>query len=327
MPSGVNIRALNTSSIRLRSLVSGFSFLLVGACLLSALEVPPLRGRVNDLAKILPEDRVRTLENKLAEFERDTSHQVAVLTIPSLQGESIEDFSIRVAESWRIGQKGVDNGVILIIALKDRKLRIEVGYGLEGVLPDAIANQIIREVIVPHFRNDDYGAGVDAGISAILKTIAGESLPDTSVKNKSHRHSFFTTLVGTVFITSLLAMAFGLTQKSLLWGVISGGVTGATVGLFAALEFGYWMWIVAILAGTIVGPLATHYAIQSWGRAWSAKARRPQDGWARDIYYGRSGMAAGAGGGNGGGGSSAGGASGGGGGGGGFGGGGASGGW
>lgn len=310
--------------ITLQSSLSGFSFLLISACLLSAFDVPPLRGRVNDSAQILHEDHLRTLENKLAEFERDTSHQVAVLTIPSLQGENIEDFSIRVAESWRIGQKGVDNGVILIIALKDRKLRIEVGYGLEGVLPDAIANQIIREVIVPHFRNDNYGAGVDAGVNAILKTIAGESLPDTSGKSTAHKHSFFTTLVGTVFITSLLAMAFGLTQKSLLWGAISGGVTGATVGLFAALEFGYWMWIVAILAGSIVAPLATYYAIQSWGRAWSGRARRPQDGWARDIYYGRSGMAAGAGGG---GGSSAGGASGGGGGGGGFGGGGASGGW
>jgi uncharacterized protein len=276
---------------------------------------------------MLDEDQLNKLEYKLAQFERETSHQVAVLTIASLQGESIEDFSIRVAESWRIGRKGFDNGVILIIALKDRKLRIEVGYGLEGVLPDAIANQIIRKVIVPHFRNDDYGAGVDAGVNAILKTVAGESLRDTLVKSKARKHSLFTTLLGTVSITSLLAMAFGLTQKSLLWGAISGAVTGTTVGLFAALEFGYWMWIVAILAGTIVGPLATHYAIQSWGRAWSAKARRPHDRWAREIYYGRSGVAAGAGGGDAAGGSSAGGASGGGGGGGGFGGGGASGGW
>jgi uncharacterized protein len=194
-------------------------------------------------------------------------------------------------------------------------------------LPDAIANQIIREVIVPHFRNDDYGAGIDGGINAILQTIAGEPLHHTSAKSKAHRHSFFTTLVGTVFITSLLAMAFGLTQKSLLWGAISGAVTGATVGLIAALEFGYWMWIVAIVAGTIVAPLATHYAIQSWGRAWSAKTRRPQERWAREIYYGTSGVTAGASCGDAAGGSSAGGASGGGGGGGGFGGGGASGGW
>lgn len=279
------------------------------------------------MAQILDIDHSRTLENKLAEFERDTSHQVAVLTIASLQGESIEDFSIRVAESWRIGQQGVDNGVILIIAPNDRKLRIEVGYGLEGVLPDAIANQIIREVIVPHFRNDDYGPGIDNGINAILQTIAGEPLRHTSAKSKARRHSLFTTLLGTVFMASLLALAFGFTQRSLLRGAISGAVTGAIVGLFAALEFGYWMWIVAILTGAIVAPLTTLYAIRSWGRAWSAKAQGPQDRWAREIYYGRSGAAAGAGGGGMAGGSSAGGASGAGSGGGGFGGGGSSGGW
>ena len=311
--------------VTLWSSLSGFSVLLISAYFLSALEVPPLRGRVNDLAGILHEDQLHKLENKLAQFERDTSHQVAVLTISSLQGESIEDFSIRVAESWRLGQKGIDNGVILIIAPNDRKLRIEVGYGLEGVLPDVIANQIIREVIVPHFRNADFAAGIDGGINAILQTISGEPL--RSAKSKAHRHSLFTTLLGTVFMASLLALAFGLTQQSLLWGAISGAVTGAIVGLLAASEFGYWMWIVAIVAGTIVGPLATHYAIQSWGRAWSAKARRPHARWAREIYYGRSGVAAGAGGGDAAGGSSAGGASGGGGGGGGFGGGGASGGW
>jgi uncharacterized protein len=313
--------------ITLWSSLSGFSVLLISAYFLSALEVPPVRNRVNDLARILHEDQLHKLENKLAQFERDTSHQVALLTISSLQGESIEDFSIRVAESWRIGQKGIDNGVILIIAPKERKLRIEVGYGLEGVLPDAIANQIIREVIVPHFRNEDYAAGLDGGINAILQTIAGERLHHTPAKSEARKHSLFTTLLGTVFMASLLALAFGFTQRSLLRGAISGAVTGAIVGLFAALQFGYWMWIVAILTGTIVGPLAIHYAIQSWGRAWSAKARGPQERWAREIYYGRSGAAAGAGGGGMGGGSSAGGASGAGSGGGGFGGGGASGGW
>ena len=313
--------------LTLWSSLSGFSVLLISAYFLSALEIPPLRGRVNDLAGIVHENHLHKLENKLAEFERDTSHQIAVLTISSLQGESIEDFSIRVAESWRIGQKGIDNGVILIIALQDRKLRIEVGYGLEGVLPDATANQIIREVIVPHFRNDDYAAGIDEGIKAILQTIAGEPLRHTSAKSKARRHSLFITLVGTVFMASLLALAFGLTQRSLSSSAFSGALTGAIIGLFAALEFGYWMWIVAILTGAIVAPLATLYAIRSWGRAWSAKARGPQDRWAREIYYGRSGAAAGAGGGYIAGGSSAGGTTAGGGGGGGFGGGGASGGW
>ncbi|HEY4491658.1 MAG TPA: TPM domain-containing protein, partial [Acidobacteriota bacterium] len=141
-----------------------------------ALEVPQLRGRVNDLADILPSDRARLLEERLAAFEKETGHQIAVLTIPSLEGDPLEDFSIRVAESWKIGQKGFDNGAILLVAQKERKLRIEVGYGLEGVLPDAIANRIIREVIVPRLRENDYAGGIEAGVNAILQVTKGESL-------------------------------------------------------------------------------------------------------------------------------------------------------
>ena len=139
-----------------------------------ALDVPPLRGRVNDLAGMVPADRVQALDERLAAFERETGHQIAVLTIPSLQGDALEEFSIRVAEGWKIGQKGFDNGAILLVVRDDRKLRIEVGYGLEGVLPDAIANRIIREVIVPRFRDNDYPGGIEAGVNAILQVTKGE---------------------------------------------------------------------------------------------------------------------------------------------------------
>jgi uncharacterized protein len=126
---------------------------------------------------LIPADRAQALESRLAAFEQGTGHQIAVLTIPSLEGDALEDFSIRVAESWKIGTKGFDNGAILLIAQKERKLRIEVGYGLEGVLPDAIANRIIGEVIVPRFRENDYAGGIEAGINAILQVAKGESLP------------------------------------------------------------------------------------------------------------------------------------------------------
>src|SRR5215510_701260 len=120
----------------------------------SALDVPPLRAaRVNDLAKILTAEKTQQLEERLRQFERETSHQIAVLTIPSLEGDPIEDFGIRVAEEWQIGQKGAANGVILIVAQKERKIRIEVGRGFEGILPDIIASQIIREVIAPRYRD------------------------------------------------------------------------------------------------------------------------------------------------------------------------------
>src|SRR5918996_929536 len=153
--------------------------LLVIHTLALALPVPPLRGRVNDYAGMVPPDKTQQLEERLARFEKETGHQIAVLTIPSLEGDPLEDFSIRVAEAWKVGQKGFDNGAILIIAQKDRKLRIEVGYGLEGILPDAIANRIIQETIVPRFRDNDYSGGIEAGINAILNVTKGESLPAT----------------------------------------------------------------------------------------------------------------------------------------------------
>src|SRR5262249_10559844 len=114
-----------------------------------ALDVPPLRSRLTDQAKIITVEKTREREERLRHLERETSHQIAVLTIPSLEGEPIEDFGIRVAEAWQIGQRAAANGVILLVAQKERKIRIEVGRGFEGILPDIIASQIIPEVIAP----------------------------------------------------------------------------------------------------------------------------------------------------------------------------------
>jgi len=162
--------------------VFGLAFLLAPTLisLALALNVPPLRGRVNDYAGLMPADRAQALEERLARFESETGHQIALLTVPSLEGDSLEDFSIRVAETWKIGKKGFDNGAILLIARDDRRLRIEVGYGFEGVLPDAIANRIINEVITPRFRSGDYAGGIEAGVDSILKITKGEALPERS---------------------------------------------------------------------------------------------------------------------------------------------------
>ncbi len=133
-----------------------------------ALEVPPRPlGRVSDFAGLLsPGERAR-IEQRLEEIERATSNQFVVAIFPSLEGESLEDFSIRLAEAWKIGQAGRDNGVILLIFLKERKIRIEVGYGLEGAIPDAVAGRIIRNVIAPRFRQADYVGGLLAAIDAL----------------------------------------------------------------------------------------------------------------------------------------------------------------
>jgi uncharacterized protein len=198
------------------------AFLLLAAGLASALDVPPLRGRVNDYAGVMSPEQIQSLEAQLAQFEQETGHQVAVLTIPTLDGEDIEGFSIRVAESWKIGKKGFDNGVILVVAVKDRRLRLEVGYGLEGVLPDAVANQIISEYIVPRFRAQDYAGGIITGIDAVLKVIKKEPLPETARKKGGEQGSALNSIamfVITLALFGLVAFASNANRRrNNMWG-------------------------------------------------------------------------------------------------------------
>ncbi|HEY7217453.1 MAG TPA: YgcG family protein [Candidatus Binatia bacterium] len=184
------------------------------------LDVPPLRGRVNDYAGVMRPEQIQSLESQLAQFEQETGHQVAVLTIPTLDGEDIAGFSIRVAENWKIGKKGFDNGVILVVAVKDRRLRLEVGYGLEGVLPDAIAKRITSEYIVPYFRSQDYAGGIIAGVDAVLKVIKQEPLPESARKRSQNRGSdlnFFIMLgISLLVLASMLGGVFGR-RRNQMW--------------------------------------------------------------------------------------------------------------
>ncbi|HNX68103.1 MAG TPA: TPM domain-containing protein [Candidatus Omnitrophota bacterium] len=150
-------------------------FLLLFLPVVSALQIPRSPdGYVTDKAGLLsPAARAR-LEETLKTFEDQTSNQVVVATFPSLEGASLEDFSIHLAEAWKAGQKGRDNGVIFLIFKNDRKIRIEVGYGLEGVLTDATSGQIIRGVVAPYFRKNDYEGGILAGTNAIMQATQGE---------------------------------------------------------------------------------------------------------------------------------------------------------
>ena len=178
---------------------------LIQTSIASALDVPPLRGRVNDYAGLMAADRAHSLEERLARFEQETGYQIAVLSIPALEGEDLEGFSIKVADTWKIGKKGFDNGVILLVVKNDRKLRIEVGYGLEGVLPDAIASRIIREVIIPLFRANDYPGGIEAGIEAILKVTSGERLLEAA-RTRSRQKSASRALGEILFLLLLFVI-------------------------------------------------------------------------------------------------------------------------
>jgi len=274
---------------------------LAFATTLSALEVPPLRGRVNDLARLIPTERARALEERLARFEKETGHQIAVLTIPSIEGEDLESFSIRVAESWKIGQKGFDNGAILLIAKNDRKLRIEVGYGLEGVLPDALASRIIREVIVPRFRSNDFAGGVEAGVDAIIKATRGEVLPKRSdeVGTQPLEEVLYMAFIASIFVlilSKVLASFLGylLAYSSAIRTQLPAKVLGGTVGVATATASGTFlqtvlglglgmsilMWTLVLLTGLLAGAGFAAGAWRNqrwrrdtgWGRGWFAYA-------------------------------------------------------
>ena len=153
-----------------------FSLLLPVAA--SALDVPELRGYVNDYAGMISLSTGAQLAEKLKAFEASDSTQIVILTIPSLEGEPIEDFGIKVAGSWKIGQKGKDNGALLIVSKQDRKMRIEVGRGLEGRLTDLVAGRIIDLVITPRFKSGDFDGGFTAGVSALIDATRGEFQAD-----------------------------------------------------------------------------------------------------------------------------------------------------
>ena len=150
----------------------------------SKTEVPYLSGRVNDYAQILSEDTKVKLTENLKLHEEQTGDQIAVLTIPSLDGENIEDYANRVFNTWELGQKDRDNGILIVVAPNDRRMRIEVGYGLEPTLTDGMAGQIIRNIMTPHFKNSDYNAGIMDGTLAVISVLEGEQLPDM-VNNES----------------------------------------------------------------------------------------------------------------------------------------------
>lgn len=173
-----------------------------------ALDVPPLRGRVNDTAGVLSATARATLESKLAAHEEATGQQFVLLTVPSLEGDAIENFSIAAAEAWKLGQKGTDNGLIMLVVPQDRKMRIEVGYGLEGVLTDALTSRVIREIMTPAFRLNNFSGGIERAFDILMAEGRGEAAMPPKAKQTRKGASpilFFVFLL--VFI--LLSNRFG----------------------------------------------------------------------------------------------------------------------
>lgn len=147
---------------------------------MSAADIPFLSGRVNDYANILSPETRQLLSDSLKTHEDRTGNQVVVLTISTLVNENIEDYANKVFNDWKLGQKGRDNGILIVIVPDDRRMRIEVGYGLEGTVPDLLASRIIQEVMTPRFREGDYNGGVIAGVNSVLQALNGEQVSDIS---------------------------------------------------------------------------------------------------------------------------------------------------
>jgi uncharacterized protein len=161
---------------RLSILTIGLLLTWLGGAVGRAKEVPYLTGRVNDYAEMIDEAGEERIDSRLRSFEEATGAQVAVLTIESLDGDPLEDFSLRVVETWELGRKGVDDGVLLLVARDDRKMRIEVGYGLEGRLTDLQSGRILNNILRPAFRSGEFAAGIEAGVDAIVATLEGEEV-------------------------------------------------------------------------------------------------------------------------------------------------------
>lgn len=160
--------------MRVAALLLAALVALPGPALAQGAEVPYLTGRVVDNAEILKPETRRRITEELQAHEKRTTNQIAVLTVPTLGGESVEEYAVRVFEQWKLGRKGQDNGVLLVVVPQDRRMRIEVGYGLEGTLTDVAASRIIRDVMTPRFRGGDYDGGIAQGVAAIVAQLEGK---------------------------------------------------------------------------------------------------------------------------------------------------------
>lgn len=244
----------------------GFGFLLAVLAFFAwaQVAVPELSRRVTDLTGTLAADQVAALESKLAAFEAQKGSQIAVLIVPTTQPEDIAQFGIRVADRWKIGREKVDDGVILIVAKNDRTLRLEVGYGLEGAIPDAIAKRVIAETITPYFRNGDFFGGIDAGVAQLMRLIEGEALPSPrAAQEDAGEASLVLIIVGGLVAGWLLSLLMSRPAAGGLAALGSGAVGALLLGLTPVLFF-----IVVFVFAGVAGGFRHGGGWSSGGGSW-----------------------------------------------------------
>jgi uncharacterized protein len=217
--------------------------------------VPPLKARVTDLTGTLTKEQAASLEQMLQSFEARKGSQIAVLMVPTAKPEAIEQFALRVAEQWKIGRGKIDDGAILVVAKEDRALRIEVGYGLEGALNDATANRIIREVIVPRFREGDFYGGINAGVDRMIRVIDGEPLPEPARPEPQVGGGIGQSLP----VLLILALVVGGVLRRMLGRVFGSVAAGGAVGGLA------WLLVGALGIAVVAGILAFLFTLVGGG--------------------------------------------------------------
>ncbi|RQR42474.1 YgcG family protein [Burkholderia sp. Bp9142] len=230
------------------------SFFMGGASAHADVSVPPLTLRVTDETGILTSDQKAGLEQTLKEFEAKKGTQISVLVVPTTEPETIEQYSMRVVEQWKLGRKNVDDGALLIIAKNDRTLRIEVGYGLEGVLTDATSNRIINEAIVPRFRNGDFYGGITAGLESMMRVTSGEQLPPPRRQHGASDGAG--RLLPVLFLLTVMA---GGVLRAMLGRLPGAVVTGGVVGVLA------WFFSEALFVAIAAGMMALLFTLLGGG--------------------------------------------------------------
>lgn len=225
------------------------AFVLGAATAAAQQPVPPLTGHIVDSTGTLGAEAVAALEQKLTTFEERKGSQIAVLLVRTTAPEAIEPYALRVAEQWGIGRAGVDDGVVLVVALDDRRMRFEIGYGLEGAVPDALARRIIAETIAPRFYEGDYAGGLNAGLDALIGLIDGEPLP-VPVAREPEAEPFTAlpvVLILAVFVAPLFRRLLGSLPGSAAVGAGAGFIVWLISSvLFASLLVGAMVFVLAL---------------------------------------------------------------------------------
>ena len=222
--------------------------LLAATLAFADVAIPPLKARVTDLTATLSSQQQAALEQTLAAFEARKGSQIAVLVVPTTQPEAVEQYAVRVEEAWKLGRKGIDDGVLLLIAKDDRKLRIEVGYGLEGALNDATAKRIIADEITPRFKQGDFYGGINAGVERMIKVIDGEPLPPP--KSRAQTASRGVDVNSLLFIGFILVFVVGGVLRAIFGRFLGAGIVGGIAGFIA------WTFGGALLIGIIAAVIA-----------------------------------------------------------------------